>query len=577
MADLKKMAKSKRRHTLVLMVGSLIIGASIIAQAYLIVAIVDHIFLNNGSFQDVIPQFGLLALALIMRALFSYVNGRTGIHMAASVKKQLRQMLLKKYSRNPLQASLKGQSGEKVSVLMDSVDEVDSYFSHYYPIRIQATIIPLMMLIAIFSYNWVSGLILFITAPFIPITMAIVGKNTQQKSEEQMEKLSVFSGRFLDLLQGLATLKFFGRAKEKKEDLRQSSLDYREATMKVLKIAFLSSLMLEFISMLSTALVALEVGLRLVVYQQLSFFTAFFVLILVPEFFASLKELGSAFHTGRGSVAAAKRVQEELEEDELPVGWGKETFKNPSMPPTIELQNLSFSYGGERTALDNVSTVIPPMSHVAIIGPSGAGKSTLLNILSGLIRPESGNVLLDHKSMATYSEEAWFTQISYISQNPYIFSGTIKDNIILGVSENVSDLEVRMAAEKAGISHMIERLEKGYDTAVGEGGRGLSGGEKQRVALARAFLKKPTIILFDEPTVGLDLKTEQILQQSMKELGQKATVITVAHRLHTIKEADSILLLSHGQVKASGTHEQLLRESVDYQNMVMTQQGGRAE
>ncbi|MCR6097638.1 thiol reductant ABC exporter subunit CydD [Salipaludibacillus agaradhaerens] len=577
MADLKKMAKSKRRHTLVLMVGSLIIGASIIAQAYLIVAIVDHIFLNNGSFQDVIPQFGLLALALIIRALFSYVNGRTGIHMAASVKKQLRETLLKKYSRNPLQASIKGQSGEKVSVLMDSVDEVDSYFSHYYPIRIQATIIPLMMLIAIFSYNWVSGLILLITAPFIPITMAIVGKNTQQKSEEQMEKLSIFSGRFLDLLQGLATLKFFGRAKEKKEDLRQSSLDYREATMKVLKIAFLSSLMLEFISMLSTALVALEVGLRLVVYQQLSFFTAFFVLILVPEFFASLKELGSAFHTGRGSVAAAKRVQEELEEDELPVGWGKETFKNPSMPPTIELQNLSFSYGGERTALDNVSTVIPPMSHVAIIGPSGAGKSTLLNILSGLIRPESGNVLLDHKSMATYSEEAWFTQISYISQNPYIFSGTIKDNIILGVSENVSDLEVRMAAEKAGISHMIERLEKGYDTAVGEGGRGLSGGEKQRVALARAFLKKPTIILFDEPTVGLDLKTEQILQQSMKELGQKATVITVAHRLHTIKEADSILLLSHGQVKASGTHEQLLRESVDYQNMVMTQQGGRAE
>ncbi|UTR13615.1 thiol reductant ABC exporter subunit CydD [Salipaludibacillus sp. LMS25] len=577
MADLKEMAKSQRRHTLVLMVASLIIGASIIAQAYLIVAIVDHIFLNNRSFQDVLPQFGLLALALIIRALFSYVNGRTGIHMAASVKKQLREMLLKKYSRHPLQVSLKGKAGEKVSVLMDSVDEVDSYFSHYYPIRIQATIIPLMMLIAIFSYNWVSGLILLITAPFIPITMAIVGKNTQQKSEEQMEKLAIFSGRFLDLLQGLATLKFLGRAKEKKEDLRQSSLDYREATMKVLKIAFLSSLMLEFISMLSTALVALEVGLRLVVYQQLSFFTAFFVLILVPEFFASLKELGSAFHTGRGSMAAAKRIKEELEENELPVDWGEYTFSDPATPPTIELQNLNFSYGGERTALDNVSTVIPPLSHVAVIGPSGAGKSTLLNILSGLIHPESGEIVLDNKPMKTFSEEAWFTQLSYISQNPYIFSGTIKDNIALGVSENVSDLEVRIAAEKAGISQMIESLEKGYETAVGEGGRGLSGGEKQRVALARAFLKKPTIILFDEPTVGLDLKTEQILQQSMKELGQKATVITVAHRLHTIKEADSILLLSNGQVRASGTHEQLLNESVDYQNMVMTQQGRRAE
>ncbi|PYZ92201.1 thiol reductant ABC exporter subunit CydD [Salipaludibacillus keqinensis] len=576
MKQLKQMAQSHKKKRSILMTSSFLIGASIIAQAYFIVAIVDHIFLNNGAFSDIYPWMGGLMVALLLRALLSYVNGRTGVKMASEVKGDIRRNLLEKFSRNPLQASLKGKSGEKVSIMLDSVDEVESYFRHYYPQMIQSTVVPLMLLVAVFSFNWVSGLILIVTAPFIPIMMIIIGKNTQKKSEEQMDKLTIFSGRFLDILQGLSTLKFFGRAKDKTEEIRQSSLDYRDATMDVLKIAFLSSLMLEFISMLSIALVALEVGLRLVIYDQLTFFTAFFVLILVPEFFASLKELGSAFHTGRGSSGAATRIAAELEEEEQPVKWGNEVLEHRTEPPSIELRDVHFSYGSDRFAIHQVNAHLLSNTHVAIVGRSGAGKTTLLNLLSGLIAPTDGDIHVNNRPLFDYEEKSWFDQLSYISQNPYLFSGTIEENIVLGMSDYVSRDEVVEAADKAGIAELIYGLDEGLDTRIGEGGRGLSGGEKQRVALARAFLKKPTVILFDEPTVGLDLKTEQILQKSMEELARSSTVITVAHRLHTIMNADQILFLEDGQLVANGTHQELLELSRDYREMVHVQQGGDA-
>ncbi|WP_416148685.1 thiol reductant ABC exporter subunit CydD [Salipaludibacillus sp. HK11] len=575
MNELKQMAKSQKRNRSLLLVASIVIGFAIIAQAYFIVAIVDHIFLNDGSFQDILPWLGGLLLALATRAAFSFVNGRTGLRMGSKVKSDVRRQLLQKYARNPIQASIKGQSGGKVSVMLDSVDEIESYFNHYYPQMIQSTIVPVMMLVAVFSFNWVSGLILLVTAPFIPIMMIIIGKNTQKKSEEQMEKMAIFSGRFLDILQGLSTLKFFGRAKDKKEDIRRSSLDYREATMDVLKIAFLSSLMLEFISMLGTALVALEVGLRLVIYDQLTFFTAFFVLILVPEFFASLKELGSAFHTGRGSMGAATRIAEELKEEERPVEWGNQSLDvKGDEPPSIDLRGISFSYGEDRFALHQIEATLPANSEVAIVGRSGAGKSTLLHLLSGLVSPTEGSICVQGRPLSDYKESEWFDQLSYISQSPYLFSGTIEENIALGRSTDVAREDVIEAAEKAGIAEMIASLEKGYKTKIGEGGRGLSGGEKQRVAIARAFLKKPTVILFDEPTVGLDLKTEKILQTSMKQLGKTSTVITVAHRLHTIMRADQILFIENGKLVAKGTHNQLVESSTPYREMVQIQQGG---
>ncbi|MBM7096293.1 thiol reductant ABC exporter subunit CydD [Bacillus sp. H-16] len=576
MKELKKLAFAQRSKVNALYTTSFLTGAVMIAQAYLIVLIVDGIFMQGRSFSWTVPYLGALLVVLLVRSLLSYFAARTGIRMASKVKQDFREALLKKFTKNPVQASLEGQSGKKVSVMLDAVDEVDGFYSRYIPQMILTYVVPLMLLVTIFIVNPYSGLIILITAPFIPFCMILIGKVTQKKQDEQVEELTRFSGQFLDTLQGLATLKLYGRGKEQREQIRENSLRFREATMNVLKVAFLSSLMLEFIAMLSIALIAVEVGLRLVIYESISFFTAFLVLTIAPEFFNTLKNLGTAFHSGRGSMAAANRIKEEIDKPEQPVEWGTEAFEGINSPEIV-LKNVRFQYGVEGFALKEMNTVIPSNANAAVIGLSGSGKTTLLHILSGLAAPSGGEILINGKNRSILKEEDWFGQLSYISQHPYLFSGTIADNIALGMENKVTRKEIEAAAEKAGIASMVTRLEKGYDTPVGEGGRGLSGGEKQRVALARAFIKNPSLILFDEPTVGLDLETEQILQTSIKELSQRATVITVAHRLYTIKQADTIILLDDGAVAAQGTHEDLMENSADYRNMVELQQEGVEE
>ncbi len=571
MVTLKELAIKQKSKLILVAAFAVITGASIIGQSYLIVAIVDQTFLKDASFTDVVPLLIGLFFMLLIRTVFHYLSGRTGVKMASKVKGNLRTLLLHKFSQNPMKSAQKGQSGRKVSVMMDAVDEIDSYFSSYIPQVIQATIIPLIILIVIFTQHIAAGLIIMITAPFIPIFMMVIGFKTKDKSEEQMEKMAAFSGKFLDTLQGLTTLKLLGRSNAQKGEIRKSSLDFREATMKVLKIAFQNSLALEFISMLSIGIIALELAIRLIIFQNISFATAFFILILAPELYTKLKELGSAFHTGRASMGAAKKLEEELAETEQPVLWGEESLDR-NRPPLLELCHAGFSYGEDRFVVKNIETTIRPFQQVAIIGKTGAGKSTLLHMIAGLLPLSEGELLVNGKPQSDYKEKDWFDGLSYISQHPYLFSGTIAENIAIGGRTGATREEIDRAAEKAGISEWIRSLAHGYDTQIGEGGRGLSGGEKQRIAIARTFLKSPSIILFDEPTTGLDLRTESILQASMKVLSQSSTVITVAHRLHTIKNADKILFMEKGELLAGGTHEELLASVEAYRNMVSVQQ-----
>lgn len=576
MNGLKEIAQSHKNQFVLMAVFALLSGIAIIAQAYLIVLIVDKIFLQGASFSDVLPFLIALLAALLGRTLFNYFNGKTGVRLAAKVKHGLRKTLLQKYSRTNMEAAMHGQSGEKVSVMLDTVDEIDSYYSSYIPQVIQSAIIPVMLLIIIFMEHYFTGIIILITAPFIPIFMIIIGFNTKDKSEEQLDKMAAFSGKFLDTLQGLTTLKLYGRSKQQKEAIAESSLDFRDATMVVLKTAFANSLALEFISMLSMGLIALEVAIRLIIFQDISFFTGFLMLVLAPEFYNKLKELGSAFHTGSGSKGAFNKLKEELDAPETPVQWGLEELEIDT-PPDIELKNASFRYGEGELALNNISVKLSANSQVAIVGKTGAGKSTLLHVIAGLVSLEDGEILINEKPRMLFSEESWFNKLSYISQNPYLFSGTIAENIAIGGGGEVTREAIEAAGEKAGISELVTSLESGYDTSVGEAGRGLSGGEKQRVALARAFLKKPSVILFDEPTMGLDLRTEQILQRSIQELAEHSTVITVAHRLHTIRNADQILFIDDGKLIAAGKHEALLASTPAYRSMVSIQQGGMSQ
>ncbi|UKS66696.1 thiol reductant ABC exporter subunit CydD [Rossellomorea marisflavi] len=571
MKALHSIVKASRSFMMTLYSSSILLGLAIVAQAYLIAGIVDRVFLKGASLTEVWPLLTALLLAFASRAVFSWLNGRTGIRLASSVKGEVRKKLLNKWAHQPLTASVGSQAGRKVSVLMEAVDGLDGYYSKYVPQRIETTLVPLMILVVLFKEHWFTGLIILITAPFIPIFMALIGIKTKEKSEDQMEKLESFSGTFLDVLQGLTTLKLFGKGKTKSSEIMESSLNFRESTMEVLKTAFLSSLMLEFISMLSIGLIALEVGLRLIVFDSISFYTAFFVLILAPEFYLSMKQLGSAFHTGRGSSGSVKAVKDELERDDGEILWGDSLIHAEDGPPPIDLKGVGHAYSQGAFRLKPLSVHIEPFSKVAIIGESGSGKTTLLHILSGLIDPAEGQVMVNGQSRRQFTERSWFGLIAYISQNPYIFAGTIEENMAAGSLHTAKELED--AAEKAGLTDLIFSLKEGFQTVIGEGGRGLSGGEKQRIALARAFLRKPSIVLLDEPTTGLDLKTESILQQSIQELSRSSTIVTVAHRLHTIRHSDQILVLKEGALIGEGTHEELLKELPAYERMIAVQKG----
>lgn len=569
MNQLRKWAFEQKTMVVILIVSSLCLSAVIIGQAYLFVQIVDAVFLQKLPFHAVVPMLAWLLVLLLARAGFTYLNGWTGVSMAAAVKKKVRGMLLEKWIGSSAEMAIQGQSGGKISVMMEAADGIDSYYSKYMPQMVQTSILPLVILAVVLYEHVYSGLIMMVTAPFIPLFFIIIGIKTKKKSEEQLEKLAAFSGRFLDTLQGLMTLKLFGRAARQRDLIEESSLGFREATMSILKIAFISTLMLEFISTLSIGLVALEVGLRLVVFQSIAFSTSFFVLVLAPEYYLSLKELGTAFHTGRGSLAAAEKITAELKGPEKGIKWG-----NLPVPEraSIELQDVSFQYA-EGFSLKKINMMIPAGARIAIVGATGSGKTTLLHVIAGLLDPSEGKVLIAGLPRSQFHEASWFQQVSYISQNPYLFSGTLEENIKIGAAGNPSRQEVEAAAEKAGLAALFSSLEHGGATPVGEAGRGLSGGEKQRTALARAFLKRPSIVLFDEPTTGLDLKTEQILQQSINELAQTAAVITVAHRLHTIQSADCIFFMNNGELEAAGTHTELIKKSPAYREMVKQQRG----
>lgn len=359
---------------------------------------------------------------------------------------------------------------------------------------VEMVIIPILILVVSFTQHANSGIIMLVTAPFIPIFMILVGLKTKNKSEEKYAQLAEFSGTFLDSLQGLVTLKIFGRARHQQQEIERSSLRYRDATMDILKIAFTNTLMLESIVMLSIGIVALELAIQLLVFKSMSFHTAFFVLLLVPEFYSLLKSSGTAFHNGRTSMGAVRKVETMLADTndrndlkDQPVGLQTFPKKLFPMPPTIELDNVRFQYAPDSFELNTGSITIRPGDHIALVGHSGSGKTTLLHLIAGLLRPVSGTILVSGNPLTQQNETIWFEHISYITQHPYIFAGTFADNIAIGAGRKVSRAEIEAAAADAGLSQVVSQLEQGFDTPVGEGGRGLSGGEKQRLAVARAF------------------------------------------------------------------------------------------
>jgi ATP-binding cassette subfamily C protein CydD len=426
--------------------------------------------------------------------------------------------------------------------------------------------VPLTVAVYIFPRDWSSAVLLLITAPVIPIMMILVGSYAEEHVQRQWLTLSRMGAHFLDVLQGLATLKIFGRAAAEQERVARVSDEFRERALKVLRFAFLSGLVLEFMTAVAIALVAVALGVRLV-NGALSFQQAFLILLLAPEFYKPLRELGVHRHAGMEGKAAAERIFEILDTP-VPVREGSGASGRFAGGLDVEFSDVGFTYpGNERPALSGVSLTLPAGTRTALVGRSGSGKSTLVNLLLRFVDAEDGEITANGVPISGPPVDIWRENVALVPQRPHLFHGSVLENIWLA-RPWASREEVERAAGLAGAAQFIRRLPGGYETRIGERGLRLSGGEAQRVAIARAFLKDAPLLILDEPTSSLDPESERRIRAALERLAQDRTTLIVAHRLNTIYSADRIAVLEDGRVVEKGAHDELLTRGGLYARLV---------
>lgn len=551
----------------------LLAGLVLIGQAFYLSQIVSRVFLGGDSLPQVQPLLWALLVLSLLRAGLTWGSQVTAQRVAGRVKDDLRGRLTAHLLALGPAYARDERSGELTNTVVEGVEALDAYFSQYLPQLAMAVLVPLAILVFVFPRDFTSGLVLLLTAPLIPVFMILIGSLAQELTGRQWVSLSRMSAHFLDVLQGLTTLKLFGRSREQIEVIALISDRFRETTMGVLRVAFLSALVLEMVATLSTAIVAVEIGLRLL-YDRMVFEQAFFVLILAPEFYMPLRLLGTRFHAGMSGTAAARRIFEVLDTPLLATRSGP---SKQGLPPdlrcAVRFDDVHFAYsGGQRPALNGVSFAIAPGQKVALVGPSGAGKSTIAQLLLRFIDPDRGSITVDGFPLADFDAGAWRTRVAWVSQQPYLFHGSVAENIRLARPEAGPE-EVRRAAQLARADAFIETLPQGYDTVIGERGARLSGGQAQRLALARAFLKDAPFLLLDEATANLDPENETLIQAAIERLLQGRTALIIAHRLRTVYSADKILVMADGCIVERGTHTSLLGQAGLYRRLVAASTG----
>jgi thiol reductant ABC exporter CydD subunit len=515
----------------------------VIAQATLLADLIGRAFLGGTSLAALRTPLLLLLGVVVGRAFVAWLQEVAAHRSSAAVKSQLRGRLLAQAVRlGP--AWLSGErGGELATVATRGIDALDGYFSRYLPQLVLAVIVPLAVGLRILSGDWVSALIIALTLPLIPVFAILVGLSTRAKMDRQWRTLSMLAGHFLDVVAGLPTLKVFGRAKAQARTVREVTDRYRRATMATLRVAFLSALVLELLATLSVALVAVSIGLRLV-NGEIGLRTALLVLILAPEAYLPLRQVGAQYHASVEGLTAAERIFEVIETP-APAAGTRADVPDPTRA-TIRLRGVTVRYA---PALTDLSLTVRPGETVALIGPSGVGKSTLLAVLLGFVRPDAGRVLIDGADLAAFDPDAWRARIAWVPQRPYLFAGTVADNIRLG-RPDATDEELRRAASDANALEFVEALPDGFATRLGDGGVGLSAGQRQRIALARAFLRDAPLLLLDEPTSNLDAESEAAVAEAIRRAAAGRSVVVVAHRPALAGLADRAVRIEPVEVAA---------------------------
>jgi len=544
----------------------LLAAAATIVQLVALSSVVDGLFLRNAGIVKVHGLLLLLLGASLLRSGLVWGREVAAQRGTVRVKSELRDRLFAHVLRLGPSYTVGERTGELSTTMTEGIEKLDAYVGRYLPQVFLSVLVPLMIAGYVLPLDLASAVLLLVTAPVIPVLMILVGSYAEEHTRRQWRALARMGASFLDAMQGLTTLKVFGRSAEEGKRVAAASEEFRKRTMKVLRYAFLSGFVLEFMTAAAIGLIAVTLGVR-VISGNMPFEVAFLVLLLTPEFYKPLRELGAHRHAGMEGSAAADRIFEILSTPAR-VRQGSGTPNLTSDRISIELSGVGYTYpGSEEAALRDISLVLPAGTRTALVGRSGSGKSTLVNLLMRFVDPETGTTRANGVEVTDLPARVWRENLALVPQRPHLFHGSVYDNIRLA-RPGASQEEIERVAELAGAAGFIRQLPDGYATAIGERGTRLSGGEAQRIAIARAFLKDAPVLLMDEPTSGLDPESERLIRAALERLAAGRTVLVVAHRLNTVYGADRIAVLDRGRLAETGTHQDLIQDDGLYASLV---------
>ncbi|GIU42478.1 thiol reductant ABC exporter subunit CydD [Shewanella sairae] len=543
-------------------------GLSLMCQAWLIATVLQGIIIDELPKSDFIDHFWALLGLTVVRGILAFARERASFHAGAKLRVEMRAAVLDKLALlGP--AFIKGKpAGSWASIVLEQVEDLQDFYARYLPQVVLAGFIPLIILVAVFPINWAAGLILFATAPLIPMFMILVGMGAADANRKNFSALARLSGHFMDRLKGLSTLKLFNQGEKEAKVIRKASEEFRERTMAVLRMAFLSSAVLEFFAAVSIAVMAVYFGFSYLHHLDfghygtpISLFTGLFVLILAPEFYQPLRDMGTHYHAKAQAIGAAEELMALLDHPTEQFGGDKKLTGDID----ITAKDLSvYSLDGS-LLLGPVSFKISANEHVAIVGPSGAGKTSLLNALLGFL-PYKGELSIAGTELKELSLADWRKQLAWLGQEPQLFHGTLRDNIAMG--RNLSDNEILSLLEKAQILDFVEQQPLGLSHAIQEQTAGLSVGQAQRIALARALAQQASLFILDEPTASLDSLSEQAVQATLTAAMQGHSCIMVTHRLENLSAMDNILVIDKGALVQQGCYQQLIAQEGTFKQML---------
>ncbi len=554
----QKIIKKQLGLTIILATFSSLI---LVAQTWLLATVLQGLIMENTDRSQLLPHFAALILCFALRALILWFREKIGFQSGQQLRRHIRQQILAIIHQvGPATINHK-PAGSWASIMLEQVENLHNFYARYLPQQTLSVIVPVIILIAVFPLNWAAGLILLFTAPLIPIFMILVGIAAADSSQRNMETLSRLSAQFLDRLQGLETLRIFNRTSEQTQHIEDSTEAFRETTMDVLKLAFLSSAVLEFFTSISIALMAVYFGFSYLgeldfgTYDSsLSLFVGFFCLILAPEFYQPLRDLGTYYHDRSAGIGAADVIVDFLEQDYI-TAQSESSHQQLDAQSAVEIcaENVIVLSPQGQPLTQALSFHLAPNSHTALVGQSGAGKTSLVNVLLGFLGYQ-GSLKINGIEFRELDLTQWRKQVAWVGQNPLLLQGSIRENLLLGDIQ-ASNQQIEQALAQAQAKEFTDKL--GLDHEIKEGGIGLSVGQAQRLAVARALLRQGKLLVLDEPTASLDAQSENLVLQALQQISGKQTTLMITHRIEDLKQCDQILVMQQGQIIQQGTFAQL--------------------